>query len=68
MKEKFIVIRDSQGIAIGVGMQDENGVIQKRRICTTFQITSNNKQDVDESEKWANMVCDLLNHHSPIID
>lgn len=60
---KYEVIRVS-GVAVGVGF---NTVIPgegtySEKICETLFDTGNDAHDAKESEKWANLICSLLNN------
>ncbi len=61
--KQFEVIRIS-GITTGVGfserMADGSGTFSEE-ICETLYDTGNDEKDAEESEKWANAICEALN-------
>lgn len=60
-KKTFEVIRVS-GIATGVGYVEKlQGGSYSEEICETLYNTGNDEKDADESEKWANIICNALN-------
>jgi hypothetical protein len=64
---KFEVIRIS-GVATGVGFAEKTGKgAYLESICETLYNTGNDKKDAAESEKWATIICDLLNNNKHLI-
>jgi hypothetical protein len=66
MKDRrFEIIRVS-GVAMGVGFKDkfpDGSGFYSECICETLYDTGNDKKDAAESEKWAKIICDLLNEN-----
>lgn len=59
---QYQVIRIS-GVAVGVGFVDHSGeAAYSEKICETLFDTGNDKRDAKKSEKWANLICSLLNN------
>lgn len=63
MAKEFEIIRVS-GIATGVGfIENVDGGQYSEEICETLYDTGNDEKDADESEKWANIICNALNKY-----
>lgn len=65
MAKKFEIIRIT-GIAMGVGYKDQlpdGSGAYSQMVCGTLYETGDNKKDADESEKWANIICNALNKY-----
>jgi hypothetical protein len=62
-EEEFSIIRIS-GVATGVGFKEklkDGSGFYSENICETLYDTGNDKEDAEQSEKWATIICNALN-------